>query len=80
MTDLRQWHLFDGPQSSGLTCAFGVAWPGPHLEPPIGTGGGCPRCAAESARLGAAFAAAVAQGRYDADGYTPAERRLKGIR
>ena len=46
-------------------CAFGSAWPcGP-----------CEHCRAESARLGARFAAEVTAGTYDAEGYTPQERR-----
>lgn len=50
-------------------CAFGVPWR-QHFE-----GNSCPACEAESARLQAAFDAAVASGEYDRQGYTPAERR-----
>lgn len=50
-----------------VTCAFGAIWP---CDP-------CAGCQAESARLSAQFAADVAAGRYDAEGYTPAERRAQ---
>lgn len=59
------------PAVVGLPCAFGQTgedWDGPHH---------CAACAAEVARACAAFAAAVAAGTYDADGYTPTERRAQ---
>lgn len=52
-------------------CSFGVTgeeWPGPHH---------CAQCAAFVARACEAFAAAVARGEYDNEGYTPAERRAQ---
>ena len=59
------------PQKPSLVCAFGTAW-ALHFD-----GSGCSECAAEGERLEAAFAVAVAQGHYDAEGYTPAERRAQ---
>jgi hypothetical protein len=44
-----------------------MAWDGARHD--------CAGCAAETARLSAAFAADVVAGVYDADGYTPADRR-----
>ena len=49
---------------AGLVCAFGEPWIGPH-----------PLCEAETGRACAAFDAGVQAGRWDAQGYTPAERR-----
>ena len=49
-----------------LACAFGEPWDGPH-----------PLCDAEADRLEAVFADGVAAGRWDADGYTSAERRAQ---
>lgn len=46
-----------------LACAFGEPWLGPH-----------PLCEAETERACLAFDADVAAGKYDAEGYTPAER------
>lgn len=60
--------------AAALACTFGV----PHLHhhpPPVGTGLGCLLCAAEGDRLEEQFWSEVAAGKYDAQGYTPAERR-----
>ena len=48
-----------------VTCAFGAPWP---CDP-------CAGCVAEADRLSAQFAADVVAGRFDAEGYTPADRR-----
>jgi hypothetical protein len=75
-----QGNLFDAPDDAVVElappCSFGSptvagtvhapGWMGPHH---------CAHCAAETERASAAFAAAVARGEYDAQGYTPAERR-----
>lgn len=50
----------------GPVCSYGVA----HA-----LGEACAGCAAETERAIAAFHAAVASAVYDAQGYTPAERR-----
>jgi hypothetical protein len=74
---MTQPNLFpDAPVDPGpaVVCAFGTPW-ARHVGPP-----GCAACAAESDRLAAAFAAAVAAGEYDAQGYTPAERRAQRTR
>ena len=47
-----------------LVCAFGEPWMGPH-----------PLCEAETDRKCARFEAAVLAGTYDAQGYTPNERK-----
>lgn len=49
-----------------LVCAFGTDWRD-HA--------GCPGCHQFSVELQAQFAADVAAGKMDADGYTPADRR-----
>lgn len=49
-----------------LVCAFGEPWIGPH-----------PKCAAYADELDRQFDAAVAAGKYDQDGYTPADRRAE---
>lgn len=63
---MTQASLFDAP--AGLPCAFGV-----HHA----VGEPCERCEAETARGIAEFEAGVAAGRWDAQGYTPAERRAQ---
>ena len=67
----QQQNLFaEAPLApSGLTCANGTAWAS-HFN-----GTGCALCAADTERTCAAFDAAVAAGIYDAQGYTPKERR-----
>lgn len=62
-----------------LTCGFGTPWLD-HVDPPVGTGRGCAACAAQTEAASQAFAAAVAAGTYDAEGYTPAERRAQAKR
>ncbi len=57
--------------SSGLTCACGEPW---------GPGTAHPLCEAETLRACEAFDAAVAQGTYDAQGSTPAERKAQAKR
>lgn len=52
-------------------CAFGSPWP--HTKP-------CRGCAAESARLIAEFWRGVFFGLHDADGYTPADRKVQAAR
>lgn len=66
-----QLGLFDAPEpvDTGLTCAFGEPWMGEH-----------PLCDAETARACERFAEAVARGEFDADGYTPNERRAQAKR
>lgn len=54
---------------SGLTCALGEDWEGAH-----------PRCEQETARARVDFAEAVARGEFDAEGYTPNERRAQAKR
>ena len=52
-----------------LTCAFGesgIGWLGPHH---------CHRCAAVVAEACAQFDRDVRTGKYDAEGYTPKDRR-----
>lgn len=61
-----------------LVCAFG--WPIQDRSQEVPTGYGerswhCKGCAENGERLCAAFEADVAAGKYDRDGYTPAERR-----
>lgn len=56
-------------EDGGLACAFGEPWMGPH-----------PLCEAEVDRSIREFHAAVARGEYDAEGYTPAERRMQAQR
>lgn len=63
-----QLSLFAAPAPSSLTCAFGTDWRA-HGE--------CAGCAAFAVDLARQFAADVAAGKYDADGFTPAERRAK---
>lgn len=53
----------------GLICAFGEPWMGPH-----------PLCEAETERACQQFAEAVRAGKYDVEGYTPAERKAKNRR
>ena len=55
-----------------LTCAFGSPWVG---SPSVG-GYHCIHCALEGLRLRREFAAKVASGESDAEGYTPADRRV----
>lgn len=55
---------------TGLTCAFGSPW-GAHGCGP------CEKCHAETARGCAEFAAAVARGEFDSEGYTPNERKAQ---
>jgi hypothetical protein len=57
------------PADAGLTCAFGEPWTGPH-----------PLCAARVEQDRAAFQAAVARGEFDAEGYTPKERKAQAQR
>ncbi len=47
-----------------LVCAFDEPWEGPH-----------PLCDSANERSCAEFWAAVARGEFDAEGYTPTERR-----
>lgn len=57
-----------------LPCAFGETgedWDGPHH---------CAACHAEVERAVAVMAAARARGAYDAESYTPAERRAQARR
>jgi hypothetical protein len=74
-----QGDLFDAPDAVvelAPPCMFGTptvagtmhapGWTGPHH---------CEHCASEVERGRAEFAAAVARGEFDAQGYTPAERR-----
>ena len=64
---MEQLALFDAaPTLPVLTCAFGEPWMGPH-----------PLCDAETDRACAEFARLVAAGKYDADGYTPNERKAQ---
>lgn len=56
------------------TCAFGIPWI-VHVN-----GQGCLWCAAESERLSEQFVADVASGKYDAEGWTPKERRAQAKR
>jgi hypothetical protein len=59
--------------SKPLTCFFGEPWGyGPDR-----TWLSHPRCDEETARACRAFDAAVARGEFDADGYTPKERRAQ---
>lgn len=57
-----------------LTCAFGTPW-ADHFN-----GTGCPRCREMSEALGAQCQAAIDQGIYDEQGYTPAERQAQARR
>lgn len=57
----------DGPEYPELPCAFG------HLRDRA-LFHHCAACTAEVERACAAFEADVAAGRYDAEGFTPAER------
>lgn len=52
-----------------LTCAFGVAW-SQHLDGRV-----CRKCRAEADRLEREFWRHVFLGRFDADGFTPSDRR-----
>lgn len=55
-------------------CAFGetgLGWLGPHH---------CLQCMLEVVRACQAFDAAVARGEFDAEGYTPKERRVQAKR
>jgi hypothetical protein len=54
----------------GLTCAFGIPWM------PWGDGFHCLWCASEALRLREVFLEGVASGVWDAEGYTPSERRI----
>jgi hypothetical protein len=58
-----------------MTCAFGTPW-AEHapFAPPLFA---CAGCRDESSRLSAEFHAAVARGEFDAEGYTPAERKAQ---
>ena len=61
-------------RSVGPPCAFGelgIGWLGPHH---------CWFCAVETAKGCMAFADGVKAGRWDQDGYTPAERRAAARR
>ncbi len=55
--------------SAALTCAFSEPWMGPH-----------PLCEAETDRACQQFAEAVARGEFDAQGYTPNERKAQAKR
>jgi len=68
MTQLLLWQD-EANAPPALTCAFGERWMGPH-----------PRCDAHGAELARAFAAAVACGEFDAQGYTLADRRRQSNR
>lgn len=59
-----------------LVCSYGRPWLD-HFKPPIGTGRGCLYCVTATASGCLAFDRAVAEGVYDAEGYTPKERRLQ---
>ena len=65
--------LFDVPSDAGpeteVTCIYGEPIAGPH-----------PLCAARVERDCAAFHEKVALGVYDAEGYTPKERRAQAKR
>ena len=67
---MKQGKLFDGDSTQfveGLTCAFGEPWwTGPH-----------PLCQQEADRLCAEFDAGVLAGKWDAQGYTPNERKAQ---
>ena len=54
-----------------LTCAFGTPWGLSHE---------CAGCAAESARLEAEFQAGVLAGRWDREGYTAQERKIRQMK
>lgn len=54
------------------TCMFGVPWSA-HMQ-------GCLWCHAEADRLCAQFAADVASGKCDAEGFTPKDRRAQAKR
>jgi len=56
---------------TSLTCAFGVPWR-QHFK-----GERCPACVAAVDEGRARFAALVAAGLMDAEGYTPNERRMQ---
>lgn len=56
------------------TCAFGT----PFVHHFDGTG--CPGCETSYAGIDARFAAAVARGEYDEQGYTPQERKTQAKR
>ena len=49
-----------------LTCSFGELWTGPH-----------PLCEAHAKEMSVAFDRDVAAGIYDAQGYTPNERKAQ---
>lgn len=70
-TALQVWWLAP-PCSFGIETLAGSVhapgWDGPHH---------CLSCAVEVARGCAQFAADVRAGKFDADGYTPAERRAQ---
>lgn len=54
------------PVDGGLVCAFGEPWMGPH-----------PLCDADTERGCVEFTRLVAAGVYDAQGYTPNERKAQ---
>lgn len=60
----RQTALFE--MEPDVTCAFGEPIAGPH-----------PLCDAYFHRISAQYHADVAAGKYDAEGYTPKERRAQ---
>lgn len=77
LTPMPQLTLFElGPETKRalpnrtvggeLACVFGEPMIGPH-----------PRCEAEVDRACAAFKAGVTAGRWDADGYTPQDRKAQ---
>jgi hypothetical protein len=71
VTALSTWRLAPGCSFGTPTLAgrpFAPGWGGSHH---------CWFCNAAVEQSCAEFAAAVARGEYDADGYTPAERRVQ---
>jgi len=59
---------------SPVTCLFGYDWLTYHVTAT------CPACQHETAEACARFQVAVAAGQFDAQGYTPAERRAQDKR
>ncbi len=71
---MHQPGLFERPMFAVGACVFGAGdptWLGPHH---------CAGCATEVDRAVAQMAEARQRGAYDADGYTPAERRAMARR
>ena len=83
MTDAQQISLFGAdpaenvpaPPAVRLTCWFGHDWLQPTWDGPHH----CADCAAEVERARAEFDVAVAAGKWNARGYTPAEWRHAGF-